>query len=57
MSAENPPISNNDQLRVKSVLEKHTDGEPIYLDWNAFDAVSTIKETDLCDVARRLLPD
>ena len=56
MLAENP-ISHNDQLRVNSILEKHTDGEPIYLDWNAFDAVSAIKDTDLRDVARRFLHD
>ena len=56
MSAENP-ISHNNQIRVNSILEKHTDGEPIYLGWNAFDAVSAIKDTDLHDVARGLLHD
>ena len=56
MSDENQILYNN-QLRVISILEKHTDGEPIYLNWNAFDAVSAIKDTDLRDVARRLLHD
>ena len=56
MSDENQ-ISYNNQLRVISILEKDTDGEPIFLDWNAFDAVSAIKDTDLRDIARRLLQD
>lgn len=50
-------ISESDSRKVRSILEKRTDGEIIFLDWNAFDAVSAIKEPELKDIAARLLPD
>lgn len=50
-------MTGNALHRVITCLDKRTEGEPITLDWNAFDAVTPIKDTELRDVARRLLPD
>ena len=49
-------LSEADLRLVSTVLDKKSDGQPIYLDWNAFDAVAAITEPQLKDVASRLLP-
>jgi hypothetical protein len=48
-------LTDNQQHKVKTVLDKRTDGDPIFLDWNAFDPSNAIRETELKDIFHRFV--
>jgi hypothetical protein len=53
-----PPNEDSDEIAVcvQTVLDKKSDGKLIYLDWNAFEPASVLKETELKDIHHRLCP-
>jgi hypothetical protein len=57
-SPGSPPIDEPDEVavRVETVLDKKPNGELIYLDWNAFEPASVLREPELKDIHKRLCP-
>jgi hypothetical protein len=43
-------------VRVDALLDKRTNGELIFLDWNAFEPSSVLKNPELKDIHQRLCP-